>query len=142
MLELTTRGLLTWPAPGAPIRHRVRVSEGGCAWITDASIRHCLDTGHFEEIDEPYVHGASHDAARIATMVSILRQGGILDPVVAILGPRNPTADPRIFKLWFHDGSHRFRAYQFAGIRAAIPARFADLSGAASLFEPFFQPFS
>jgi hypothetical protein len=139
MQGLDIPGLISWPLPNDPIHSRCQISRGSWHWIADADIQRCLDTGHFENVNRPRIPRKSHDAARVASLVRILRSGNALDPILVALTRRNLDGiDPRLFKLEFIDGNHRFRAYQFLNRLTAIPCKFRDTPGVASLFEPFF----
>jgi hypothetical protein len=123
-------GLIAWPRADDPIRQLVRMTRGGCHWILHRSISECIALGQFEDIDAPYVAGVSNDAARIAAMVRILENGGRLHPLDVILDRQPRACDHRRWELFFQDGSHRFRAYQYIGRTHAIPARLWDRAGA------------
>lgn len=121
---------------------RVHPTLGGCKWITFESIQACLDAGALEDAHQPHRPGISLDNERIAYLVHVLRSGGELEPLDLVAEPW--ARDPGRIKVWFEDGSHRFRAYQFTGLLERIPMRlhgpYADLL--RYLASPAFSPFA
>lgn len=122
----TEKCYLSWPVLQTA-RRKVRLTRGGCHWISFESIQACLDSGALEDAHIPYVPGVSRDDARIAYLVELLRGGVELDPL-ELRADVHPIC-PRLIKVWFFDGSHRFRAHQFVNQMHRIPIL---LSGSAA----------
>lgn len=117
---------MSWAALQA-LGRKLHLTRGGCHWVTFESIRACLCTENLEDAHLPYVKGVSRDDARIAYLVRRIEAGEELDPMNlrADVHPLNPQR----IKVWFFDGSHRFRAYQFTRRMHRLPIR---LSGSAA----------
>jgi hypothetical protein len=77
----------------------------GCAWISDASIQHCLKNHLLEDAREPQTELAHHDA-RIAFIIRRLQAGKKIDKLHLRV---------RADRITIMDGAHRLRAYQFLG---------------------------
>ena len=106
----------------------VPVKPGGCAWITFESIEACLRERHLEDVSSPQTPD-SHHAARIAMLVTLLRDDVELDPIHVHV------AD----KVRIHDGNHRLRAHQYVGrvkaIRARLTGEFDGMRGSYEQLE-------
>jgi len=86
--------------------------NNGCSWITRDSIQERLESHHLESVAIAQSHQSNH-AARIATLVIMLRAGIVLDPIVVMIEPCG--------KTYILDGNHRMRAYQFTRRLQSIP---------------------
>lgn len=82
--------------------------KGAMHWVSDESIQECLDGMHFEDVSRDINNqpGKHHHAARIATLVTMIRSGVELHRIHIHITKRH---------LNFEDGNHRLRAYQFLG---------------------------
>jgi hypothetical protein len=83
--------------------------NGAMHWVNDESIRACLEGMHFEDVScDINKQGGEHNhAARIATLVTMIRSGVELHRIHIHITKRH---------LNFEDGNHRLRAFQFLGL--------------------------
>jgi hypothetical protein len=90
----------------------VPIKRRGCDWINDHSIIMCLAAGRLEDVRAPQT-AHSHHASRVASLVTLIRAGVVLDPIHLHIGR----------KIAIYDGNHRVRAYQFCERMDCVPAK-------------------
>ena len=112
---LLVPAVVDWPALARQTT-LLKLTRGGCHWVSFASVAECLREGRLEDAAQPQTPESNH-AARIASLVRLIERRTPMEQMVLNIVRADPARDGRgrRLSLWFEDGSHRFRAHEFLG---------------------------